>query len=136
MNYLLQYIAVLVSYLFLDALWLGVLSRGLYRSQIGHLMSEQVNWLAAGFFYVLFAAGVVYFAVQPAVAESSMRAAILTAAFRGAVLGFLAYGAYDFTNFATLKNWPLVITAVDLAWGMFVVAAIAVVGTVVGKWVS
>ncbi|MCW1930168.1 MAG: DUF2177 family protein [Candidatus Kerfeldbacteria bacterium] len=129
MNIIAQYIIVLLSYLALDAVWLGIASRGVYRAQIGHLMSESVNWGAAAIFYALFAAGVVYFVVQPAVAESTMRAALFAAFTRGALLGFLAYGAYDFTNFATLKNWPLSITLIDLAWGTFVIAAASVIAT-------
>lgn len=133
MNVLIQYIIVLVSYLSLDAVWLGLVSRGVYRAKIGHLMSDTINWGAAAIFYMLFAAGVVYFVVQPAVAEASMRTALLTALMRGAILGFLAYGTYDFTNFATLKSWPLSITLIDLAWGTFVIAAASVIATFFSK---
>ncbi|GAB4393028.1 MAG: DUF2177 family protein [Kiloniellaceae bacterium] len=108
-----SYAATLVVFLGLDALWLGYIARSFYASQLGGLMRESVNFAAAGGFYLAYVGGVVYFAVAPALAEGSWQ----KAALNGALLGLLAYGTYDMTNIATLKNWPVPMSVVDIAWG-------------------
>jgi len=109
-------------FLALDAVWLSVMASRLYKPAIGHLMAEQVNLPAAALFYVLYVAGIVVFAVLPALSE---RRPWLSALGLGALLGLLAYATYDLTNQATLKGWPWHITAVDLAWGAFVTGTAA-----------
>lgn len=102
-----------------DLVWLGVISKNLYRKYLGHLMTPNVNWIAALLFYVLFIAGLVFFVVNPALEKESLRYAILAGGF----FGLIAYGTYDLTNLATLKDWPLTITVIDLLWGTFLNAA-------------
>lgn len=103
----------------LDLLWLGVLARGFYRRELGHLMAERVGWPAAFLFYVLYGAGVSYFCTAPALREGGLRAALQ----HGAALGLLAYGTYDLTNMAVLRDWGPRVSAVDVAWGTFLTAA-------------
>lgn len=110
-----------VGTLALDLLWLGVLARGFYRREFGHLMAERVTWPAAFAFYVLYGAGVAYFCVQPAQGDSGAR----TAAFRGAMLGLLVYGTYDLTNMAVLRDWSVKGACVDVLWGVFLTAAVS-----------
>jgi uncharacterized membrane protein len=107
----------------LDLLWLGVLARGFYRRELGHLMSDGVTWWAALLFYVLYGAGVLHFCVQPALRQGGLRAA----AMQGALLGLLVYGTYDLTNIAVLRGWSVAAAAADVAWGTFLTAAAAVV---------
>jgi len=76
-------------------------------------MTDKVNVVAAVIFYVIFIIGLLYFVINPALAKESLKMAILTGMF----FGFIAYSTYDLTNLATLKNWPLVITIIDIAWG-------------------
>lgn len=102
-----------------DLVWLGVISKNLYRKYLGHLMTPNVNWTAALLFYVLFIAGLVFFVVNPALEKENLRYAILAGGF----FGLIAYGTYDLTNLATLKDWPLTITVIDLLWGTFLNAA-------------
>lgn len=102
-----------------DLVWLGVISKNLYRKYLGHLMTPNVNWTAALLFYILFIAGLVFFVVNPALEKESLRYAILAGGF----FGLIAYGTYDLTNLATLKDWPLTITVIDLLWGTFLNAA-------------
>lgn len=118
------YVAALVAFLALDAVWLGVVARGFYVSQLGALMRENVNFLAAGGFYLAYVAGIVYFAVLPALADGAWSRAVLN----GALLGLLAYGTYDMTNMATLKGWPVTMSLVDMVWGMIVTALAAAAG--------
>ncbi len=115
MDYLKMYLVALLIFLVIDFLWLGLIARSFYQNQIGHLMAARVNWIAALVFYLLFIGGVVYFVLAPSLeAESIVRAFLV-----GGFFGFIAYATYDLTNLATLKDWPLLVTVVDLAWGTF-----------------
>jgi len=127
-----SYAATLVVFLGLDALWLGYIARSFYASQLGGLMRESVNFAAAGGFYLAYVGGVVYFAVAPALAEGSWQ----KAALNGALLGLLAYGTYDMTNIATLKNWPVPMSVVDIAWGGVVTGLSATLGYFITRALS
>jgi len=124
MTYVLAYLGTVVAFLGLDFLWLGTVATGFYRSRIGGLLLDQPNFLASGVFYLFYVGGIVYFAVQPALTSGNWA----TAAIAGAILGFIAYGTYDMTNLATLKNWSPVVSAVDIAWGTVLTSFSAVVG--------
>jgi uncharacterized membrane protein len=122
---LLQTYAVsLATFLLLDFAWLGWIARGFYRQRLGHLLSPDVRWSAAILFYLLFIAGVVTFAVLPAVERGSLLRAVLLGGF----FGLVAYATYDLTNLATLKGFPPLVAAVDMAWGFTLTAAVASVG--------
>ncbi|TNM62317.1 DUF2177 family protein [Aliirhizobium smilacinae] len=129
MTYALAYIGTVVAFLGLDFLWLGTVATGFYRSRIGSLLLDQPNFVAAGVFYLFYVAGIVYFAVQPALLSGNWT----TAAVAGAILGFIAYGTYDMTNLATLKNWSPTVSAVDMAWGTALTSFSAVVGYFVAQ---
>lgn len=115
------YLLTLVVFFAVDILWLGYVSKGLYKRYLGHYMAEKVNWTAALIFYGLFIAGLVYFVIQPALDKESLVHAMLAGGF----FGLVTYGTYDLTNLATLKDWPLPITVVDLVWGTVLNAATA-----------
>jgi uncharacterized membrane protein len=112
-NTLLSYLGALVFFVAADMLWLGVLMTDQYQAWIGPLMREQPLLLPAVAFYLLYPAGLVVFAVRPALE----RAQWIRAAALGAFFGLLAYGTYDLSNLATLKDWPLPLTLVDMVWG-------------------
>ena len=103
-------------FLVLDSVWLGLISPDLYKEQIGHLLAPEVNWIAAALFYILFIAGLVFFAVKPAIQQDSWK----TAVKNGAFFGLVCYATYDLTNQATISDWPLMITVIDLMWGTFI----------------
>jgi len=107
------YVATLTAFLALDAVWLSTMAQRLYRPAIGHLMQPGFAWEPALAFYVLYILGLVVFGVMPGVALG--RSAI--AAARCALFGLIAYGTYDLTNQATLRDWPWTVTLADLAWG-------------------
>lgn len=97
----------------IDMLWLGFVARSFYKTNLGHLLSPDVNWTAAFIFYFIYIAGILFFAVRPGLeAQSLARACLL-----GALFGFMTYATYDLTNLATLKDWPVIVTVVDIAWG-------------------
>ena len=124
--YVEAYAVTLAAFLVIDFLWLGVVAKRFYAAQLGPLMRTRINWVAAGGFYLAYVAGIVFFAVAPALAAGSWT----TAAINGALLGLLAYGTYDMTNLATIKGWPLAMSLVDMAWGTVLTGACAIIGYV------
>ena len=107
----------------IDLVWLALVAKNFYQQQIGFLMRPNVNWIAAIIFYLLFIAGLVVFVISPAVVKHSWLHALLF----GALFGLITYATYDLTNLATLKDWPLLVTIVDLVWGSVLAAAISVI---------
>ena len=123
MKFASAYAATAIVMLALDALWLGVIAKPLYQQGIGHLMAERPNLAAAALFYAVYALGIVIFAVAPQAIDSWGRAAVT-----GALFGAIAYATYDLTNLATLKQWPLSLACIDIAWGSVVSAVSAAAG--------
>ena len=115
---LIAYISAALVFFGLDFVWLSRVAIGFYRSQIGETLRDRPNMLAAGLFYLFYIAGIVYFAVLPGLQKDSLAVACLN----GALLGLIAYGTYDMTNLATLKNWSLTVSIVDMLWGTVLTA--------------
>ncbi len=130
--YVKLYFVTLAAFLAIDAVWLALVARTFYRKYLDWLMAANPNWIAALAFYLLFVVGVLVFVVVPGVEDGSLRMTLL----KGALFGLIAYGTYDLTNQATVKNWPLTITAVDMVWGTALSVAVSYIGFVAGKWLS
>ena len=126
------YFVTLAAFLAIDAVWLGLVARTFYRKYLDWLMATHPNWVAALAFYLLFVVGVMVFVVVPGVEDGSLRMTLL----KGALFGLIAYGTYDLTNLATVKNWPLTITAVDMVWGTALSVVVSYIGFTAGKWLS
>lgn len=105
----------------IDAIWLSVVANKFYKDQLGPLLLEKPNMVAAVLFYVIFVVGIVVFAVLPAVAAGDWKVAL----GYGALLGLVAYATYDLTNLATLKGFPVKIVIVDLIWGTVLTGTVA-----------
>ena len=110
------YLVALLVVVFLDAVWLGWFAKDYYRSAIGALMSDSIRLAPAAAFYLLYPLGLVFLALRPIPATFS------DAFVRSAVVGVLAYGTYDLTNFATLRGWSWQVSVIDVAWGTVVSA--------------
>jgi uncharacterized membrane protein len=106
-----------------DMVWLVLVAKKFYSTHIGFLMKPDINWYAAGIFYLLFIGGLVAFVISPAVEKHSLMHALIY----GALFGLITYATYDLTNLATMKDWPLLVTIVDLAWGMVLSASVSVI---------
>lgn len=132
MTYLVAYGATAISFLVLDLLWLGFIAKGFYRQEIGPLLLDKFNMAAAVGFYLIFVAGIVIFAILPALQGGSWRTAVLY----GALFGFFAYATYDLTNLATLRGWTMPMTVVDIAWGTFLTGASAFAGYLLTRAVA
>ncbi len=109
------YFAALFVFLAMDALWLGVVARNFFVEQMGPLLRDDPNFVVAALFYLVFVAGILYFAVVAGLREGSLFVAVLNGAF----LGLLAYGTYDITNLSVLKGYPALLAIVDMSWGTF-----------------
>ena len=121
--YIKLYFITLPVFFIIDMVWLGLVANNFYKNQIGFIMRSDINWAAAIIFYLLYIAGLVFFVIGPAVSKSSIGYAIGA----GALFGLITYATYDLTNFATLKNWPLQVTIVDLIWGTVLAATVSLV---------
>lgn len=132
MSWIAAYIASAVSFLALDALWLGVVAQKLYQREFGPMLLEKPNMAAAVAFYALYLVGIVFFAVKPAIEAGSWSRAVLN----GALFGLIAYATYDLTNLATLKGFPVRVVAPDLIWGAVVTTAAALAGYAAASKVS
>lgn len=130
--YLKLYALTVPIFFIIDLLWLGVVARGFYRQKLGFILSPQVNWAAAVIFYLVYIAGIIFFAVRPAMGSNSLG----QAAALGALFGFFTYATYDLTNLATIKNWPLVIVLVDILWGVCLCTVVAVWSFALSKWLA
>lgn len=117
------YLIALPIFFLIDMTWLGLIATSFYKSQIGFLMKTDINWTAAVIFYLLFIVGLVIFAIEPAVSRSSWTHALIF----GALFGFFTYATYDLTNLATLKDWPLLVSLVDMTWGTVLGASVSLV---------
>jgi uncharacterized membrane protein len=117
------FLIALTVFFIIDMFWLVLVAKKFYQQQIGVLMRPDINWIAAIIFYLLFIAGLVTFVISPAVEKHSWLHALLF----GALFGLVTYATYDLTNLATLKDWPVLVTVVDLIWGTVLSASISVI---------
>ncbi len=117
-----NYVITFIVFLAIDMIWLTQISKTLYKKHLGYLMASKVNVLAAFVFYMIFIVGVMVFVLYPALEKGDWKIAV----FGGMLFGFVTYATYDLTNLATIKDWPILITIVDLIWGSAVTAMTAI----------
>src|SRR5690349_5717593 len=106
------YLITLPVFFAIDMVWLGFVAKNFYAKQIGYLMKPDINWGAAILFYLLFIVGLIIFVIEPSLEKSSWVQALLL----GTLFGLVSYATYDLTNLATVKDWPILITIIDLIW--------------------
>lgn len=128
--YIKLYLLTIPVFFIIDILWIGFIAKDFYWGKLGDLLADPINWSAALVFYLLYIIGILFFAVVPALDAGSLG----KAAMLGALFGFFTYATYDFTNLATIKNWPLIVTVVDLIWGTVLCTSVASVSYLIGKW--
>ena len=126
-----SYLLTTLVFFAIDMVWLGFIAKNLYRKYLGDFLSDAINWKAAIIFYLIFIVGIFIFAIMPAVEKNSITKAIIY----GAMFGFFTYATYDLTNLATLKNWPLQIVFIDMAWGALLTALVSTAGFYIVKWI-
>lgn len=121
------YAATALVLLMLDVLWIAGLAKSMYQEGIGHLMAEQPRWGVAALFYALYPVGLLVFVVAPRGVTDGWSVTLVHAA----LFGLVAYAAYDLTNLATLKGWPVGLAILDMAWGCVASCAASAAGKLV-----
>ncbi len=125
------YLSTLAVFLLADMVWLGTMAGRLYRPTLADIALSTVSLTPAVAFYVIYPSGLLIFAVLPALKGGN----ITTALLYGALFGFFTYATYDLTNQATLRNWTLQLTLIDVAWGSALAATAAMAGYLIaGKF--
>ncbi len=130
--YLKLYAACTAVFFALDIAWLGIVAKGFYQRQMGHLLAEETKWGAAIAFYLIYVAAIVVLCVLPAVEKQSVARALAL----GAVFGLAAYAAFDLTSLALLKGFPGGVVPVDLAWGIVLTASVSAAGYYAAHWLQ
>lgn len=118
------YLATLLTLLAVDMICMLLVMRRLFETHLGPLLARPLRYAAAAGFYLVYTAGIVVLAVDPAIRAQSLGTAVVL----GAVLGCCAYATYELTNRATLQAWPLAIVVIDIAWGTLLTALAAAAG--------
>ncbi len=122
MKFVEHYLVAGGLFLAFDAVWIKFVANEFYKAQLGSLLATKPRFGPAVVFYLLYIAGIVIFALDPALVQASFSYAL----GHGALLGLLMYATYDLTNQATLKRWPAAVTYVDMTWGTVVTAVVTV----------
>ena len=129
LSYGVRYGVVLLTLVVGDLLWLSYFARTVFRPTLGPMLRDPPIWTAAALFYLLYALGVVIFAVGPAFRLASWRTAIAY----GALFGFFAYMTYDLTNLATIRVWTVRLAVMDVIWGTFVSGLAGLLGYAIAR---
>lgn len=123
MDFIWHVLVAAAVFVAIDSVWLAFVANKFYKRQIGSLLADKPDFIAAAVFYILYMIGLVVFAIDPALEEDSLEKAMGL----GALLGLVMYATYDLTNKATLKNWPVKVTVVDMIWGTFITGAVSTI---------
>ena len=110
------------AFFLIDLLWIGVIAKGFYAKFVGSMMGDQVNWVAASIFYLIYIGGIVLFVLIPALKNGS---GVLHVMVMGGLLGLFAYSTFDLTALALFKDWRLIVALVDMVWGTLLTAGTA-----------
>lgn len=121
-----SYLGMMLVFTFLDLLWLGIFAKNFYQKHLGYLLADKVNWAAAMIFYLIFILGILLFVVIP-----GKNLGVAKVLGYGALFGIVTFAAYDLTNLATIKQWPFIVTIVDLAWGAIICACVSFIGRLI-----
>jgi uncharacterized membrane protein len=130
--YIKLYLLTIPIFFLLDIIWLGYVAKSFYRHNLAFILSPDVNWPAAVVFYLIYIIGIILFAVVPALEQPSLLRALVW----GGLYGFFTYTTYDLTNMALIKDWPLKIVVVDIMWGIFLCATVAMSSFGIAKWLN
>ena len=129
-KYVFAYLGAGLTFAAIDAVWLTTMTDRLYKPVLGPILADKPDMRAAVAFYLISIAATVFFAIEPALKEGNWTRALLN----GALLGFVCYATYDLTNQATLNNWSMKLTVIDLMWGTALTGTCAVAGYFAARW--
>jgi uncharacterized membrane protein len=129
-KHLVAWAVTFVVLLVIDMIWLGVVAKGMYQEAMGDLMSPNPRLAFAAVFYLAYPIGLLVFAIVPGLDQQG----VLRAALLGALFGLFCYATYDLTNLAVIRDWPLALSFIDIAWGALVSGVAAAAGAAALRW--
>ena len=133
LHFITAYISSSIILFIFDVIWLFTMYKGFYRPNLNHLLTETPKYLPIIFFYLLYPLGSAILVVLPALnAHHSLLKIYLT----GTLLGLIAYGTYNLTNQATLKNWPVFVTIIDMLWGSILTGGVCLISAYITKAIA
>ena len=132
MSIIITYFSMLVFFVIAEIFVLTNIMQPLFKKHIGFLMNEETNFSIAAIFYLIYVAGVFWFATRAGIKSESILITILSGAF----LGLLAFGTYEITNYVILKDWNINLVIVDTLWGIIITSLMALVGYKVYNLIS
>ena len=131
-----SYTTMLISYVCIDFLWITIFMQPYFNANLGHLLRESINpgflLFYGSIFFVVYVAGLYWFGVRAGLVENSP----LVACLSGGLLGLLAYGTYGLTNFIFFKDYPLLITLLDITWGVTLGGLVSLIGYATFKFLA
>lgn len=131
--FLASFLSSLLAMLAIDAVWLFTMSSRFYKPNLHHLLAEAPALFPAVLFYVIYAFGLTFLVTLPAVQAGQ---SVFKIFLLGALFGFVAYATYDLTNQATLKNWPVIVSVVDMMWGAILTGVVSVISFLSARYFS
>jgi uncharacterized membrane protein len=129
MDFLKHFLTAGLIFVIIDSVWISVVADKFYKANIGYLLAKKANLVPAVIFYIIYIIAMVVFVINVGLERGTTGSVIL----HGALLGFAMYATYDLTNHATIKNWPLKMTLVDMAWGTSVTTAVTTITFLIFK---
>lgn len=126
--FIISFISILISMIALDAAWFAAMYKRFYAVHLNHLMDPNPKLIPAGLFYLIFSFALSFFVVIPALHQHWNLSQVF---IWGALFGLATYATYDLTNHATMKQWPLIVTTVDLVWGTVLTGVVSIIATMV-----
>ena len=127
---IISFIAIILSMVIIDGIWLGLMFKRFYLPNMNHLIADSPKFVPAVLFYIIFAIGLTFFVILPAIDKGSGYLNVLAI---GMLFGLVTYSTYDLTNHATLKNWPWIVSVVDMAWGSCLTGAVSLISTFISR---
>jgi uncharacterized membrane protein len=127
-RYVVLYLATMIIFLPIDFLFLGLVAKGFFTSEVGDMLGE-IRPLPAILFYLLYVAGILIFVSGPAGAiwQSSL--------LYGALFGFFCYATFELTSLSLLKHWTWPVVIVDISWGSLLTAVSSAAGLLIANWI-
>ena len=131
MLYFKLFLSSFITFLILDFIWLGFVAKDFYAMQLALYLTDNVIWSSALIFYIIFNIGLLIFVIMPSIEKNSY----LTLVLYAILCGLVTFATYDLTNLSTVKEWPLIVSLIDMTWGMFVAFSSASVAFFANKYV-
>jgi uncharacterized membrane protein len=128
-RYVVLYLATLIVIIPIDFLFLGLVAKGFFASQVGDMLGD-IRPVPAALFYLLYVVGILIFVSGPTAA--TWQSTLLY----GALFGFFCYATFELTSLSLLKHWTWPVVAVDISWGAFVTAVAATLGLMIADWIA